>query len=127
MPEQLPGSDNTNVTGTQMTSADKQRASRIKRLLLGMRDVAEADVIVMGDTCLVGIKTDGNAGNTANVRDSIARRVKQADNTIKNCTVSDSSDTRAQIRRLLSATGNKTTNFADEFNKLIRGSNMMAK
>jgi YhcN/YlaJ family sporulation lipoprotein len=122
-----PGSDNNNVTGTQMTSADRQRASRIKRLLLGMRDVAEADVIVMGDTCLVGIKTDGNAGNTANVRDSIARRVKQADNTIKNCTVSDSSDTRAQIRRLLSATGNKTTNFADEFNKLIRGSNMMAK
>jgi YhcN/YlaJ family sporulation lipoprotein len=110
-----------------MTSADRQRASRIKRQLLGMRDVAEADVIVMGDTCLVGIKTAGNAGNTEDTRNSVARRVKQADNTIKNCTVSDSSDTLDRIRRLVNATGDSTVNFADEFNKLVRGSNMMAR
>ncbi|MGI6668810.1 MAG: YhcN/YlaJ family sporulation lipoprotein [Acetivibrionales bacterium] len=119
--------NNNNVTGTQMTSADRQRASRIKRQLLGMRDVAEADVIVMGDTCLVGIKTAGNAGNTEDTRNSVARRVKQADNTIKNCTVSDSSDTLDRIRRLVNATGDSTVNFADEFNKLVRGSNMMAR
>lgn len=123
----IPGLDKNNITGTKITSADRQRASRIKRQLLGMKDVAETDVIVMGDTCLVGIKTAGNAGNTANIRNNVARKVKQADNAVKNCTVSDSSDTLARIRRLLSTTGDGTANFTDEFNKLIRGSNMMAR
>ncbi|MGE5613652.1 MAG: YhcN/YlaJ family sporulation lipoprotein [Bacillota bacterium] len=121
------GLNNNNVTGTQMTSADRQRASRIKRQLLGMRGVDEADVIVMGDTCLVGIRTAGNAGNAANIRNNVARKVKQVDNNVKNCTVSDSADTLARIRRLVNTTGDRTVNFADEFNRLIRSTNMMTR
>jgi len=107
------------------TTPDRQKADNIRRQLMNMNGVADANVIVMGNTALVGYKPSGNTGNTKAVKDSIVNKCKQTDRTITNVTVSESPDIMARMSRLGTNVSNNGTvnNFADEFNKLINGLN----
>jgi len=133
------GNRTNNTAGTQMTDEDRQRASTIKKQLMNMNGIEEAEVIVMGNDALVGVRTSGNAG-VGQLRSTIARKIKQIDNTIKNVTVSDASDVMLRMRRLSS--GNRTNaganrnnrngdnvmdDIADEFRKLMQGANNMGR
>ncbi|MEN6313163.1 MAG: YhcN/YlaJ family sporulation lipoprotein [Clostridiaceae bacterium] len=107
------------------TAPDRQKADNIRRQIMNMKGVSDANVIVMGNTALVGYRPSGSAGNTKAVKDNIANKCKQVDRTITNVTVSESADIMARMSRLgTNITGTGTaTNFADEFRKLINGVN----
>lgn len=115
-------------TSGNITDADRRKADAIKRQVLGIRGVTAADVIVMGNTALVGIRTAG-AGNSAALRSSIDKRVRSMDTTIKRVAVSDSSDILARMRRLgagtttgmTGTTGGGTMNISEEFRRLVDG------
>ena len=108
-----------NSTGTQMSTADRQKADNIKRQIMNMPGVNSADVIVMGDTALCGVNTDGNA-SLSQLRNSISQRIKSIDGTIRNVAVSNDSNILTEIRRMLgvnsqsntggNATGNRMNN-----------------
>ena len=147
---------NNAITGTQLSAADRQKASTIKRQLMNMKGVDEAEVIVMGNDCLVGVRTAGNT-NAGQIKSAIAKRVKQIDSKIKNVTVDDTSDIMSRMRRLgmgtrtstgnrmngagingtrtngtgmngTNADGNNMMNsIADEFNRLMRRANNMTR
>jgi hypothetical protein len=132
---------NSNNNGTQISAADRQKASAIKRQLLNMNGVNDAEVIVMGNDCLVGVMTPG-AASSGQLKSAISRRVKQIDSTIQNVTVSDTSDVLARMRRLGSGTNtnygtgvndtnangrNLMNNISDEFNKLMQKANNMTR
>lgn len=130
--------NNTNMMGTQMSAADQRKASTIKRQLSNMNGVDEAEVIVKGVNALVGVRTSGNA-STGQLRNDITKRVRQIDSTIKNVTVSDTSDILVRMRSLGTGTrtntGTTTNNgvnntmndVADEFNKLMQRANNMTR
>lgn len=130
--------NNTNMMGTQMSAADRQKASTIKRQLSNMNGVDEAEVIVKGVNALVGVRTAGNA-STGQLRNTITKRVRQIDSTIKNVTVSDTSDIFEMMRRLGTGTrantgtttnngvNNTMDNVSDEFNKLMQRANNMTR
>lgn len=99
---------NNGVTGTQMSAADRQKADNIKRQIMNMPGVKSADVIVMGDTALCGVNTDGNA-SLSQLRNSISQKVKQMDGTIKNVAVSNESGILTEIRNMLGTNSQNTT------------------
>ena len=115
------------VTGNTMNSNDTYRASIIKRQLDNLSGVNNCNVVVSGDTALVGLRTTGNnAASMARLRTSIERRVKQADRTIRNVTVTDSPDILTRMGRLGTTAGNyngRTNNFMQEFNTLVNSLN----
>lgn len=132
---------NGNTIGTQISTADLQKASAIKRQLLNMNGVDEAEVIVMGDNCLVGVRPSGNA-SSGQLKSAITSRIRQIDNSIRNVTVGDTSDILTRMRslgmgtRTNSGTGMNGTNangsnmmdsVADEFNKLMQKVNNMTR
>lgn len=113
-----------NVTG-QQGAPDRQRADNIRRQLINMSGIADANVIVMGNRALVGFRPSGNTGNLNAVKSNITNKVKQIDKTITNVSVSESADIMARMSRLGANVTNNgmVNNFADEFNKLIKGLN----
>ncbi len=128
----------TNFMGTQMSAADRQKASAIKRQLSSMNGVDEAEVIVKGVNALIGVRTAGST-STGQLRNAITKRVRQIDSTIQNVTVSDTSDILERMRNLGTGTrtntGTTTNNginnmmndVADEFNKGMQRANNMTR
>jgi YhcN/YlaJ family sporulation lipoprotein len=122
-----------NTTGTQMSAEDRQRANTIKKQLMNMNGIEDAEVIVMGNNALIGVRTTGNEG-AGQLKSTITRKIRQIDNTIKNVTVSDTSDVLLRMRRLGTGTGanagvnrnnangnNVMDDITDEFNRLMQG------
>ncbi len=101
---------NTN-TGTRNdgTTADMLKASVLRKNVLATKGVNAAEVIVVGDTALVGIKTNGTV-SPSRCRADVNRKVKAADPSIKNCTVSDATDILTRMRRLTTNLTGTTSN-----------------
>lgn len=114
-----------NQANQQQTAPNRQKADNIKRQLMNMNGVADANVIVMGNTALVGFKPSGNRGDVNAVRSNIMNKVKEIDSTITNVTVSESADIMDRMNRLgTDITNNRPVNtITDEFNKMIDGLN----
>jgi len=110
-------------TNLAQTAPNLQKANNIKRQLMNMTGVQDANVIVMGNTALVGLKTRTTTKDITALRTSIANKVKAIDNTITNVTVSDSTDIMDRMNRLgTDITNNRPVNtITDEFNNLVRG------
>jgi hypothetical protein len=103
----------------QQTSFDTRKANMIRNKLDKMNGLTEANVLVLGDTCIVGYKSNSATGDTTALKDRITRAVKQADSTITNVLVSESSDIVERIKRL--GTGN--ANGINNTNGLNRNNN----
>jgi len=103
-------------------NADTKKAENIKAQVKSMNEVKDASVIVIGNTALVGCKLSGNAGNTADIRNKVIQKVKSTDNTITNCTVSESPQILDRINKLgTDITNNKPVNeISEEFNRIIK-------
>ncbi len=116
-----------NITGTM--AYNQQRAEKIKKHLTNMNGLRNVNVMVMGNTALVGCEPTGNTTNTTAVRNSIIKKVKQADPAIVNVTVSESADIMDRMNRLGSdMTNNKPMKtITEEFNRMINGITAPAK
>ena len=113
---------NTN-TGTSPktvgTGVDTLRSSALRRQVLSTKGVNAAEVIVVGDTALVGIKTNGTV-SSSRCKAAVSKKVKAADTSIKKVKVSDAKDILYKMRRLsTNLTGTTSSNFNTEFNHLV--------
>jgi hypothetical protein len=113
---------NTN-TGTSPrtvgTGVDTLRSSALRRHVLATKGVNAAEVIVVGDTALVGIKTNGTV-STSRCKAAVSRKVKATDTSIRKVKVSDATDILYRMRRLsTNLTGTTSNNFNTEFNNLV--------
>lgn len=128
VPGDMAGTTQGNLAGTtpggaNLTTADRQKADNIRMQLRRMSGISDANVIVMGNTALVGFKPSGATGNMNVVKRNITNKVKEIDRTITNVSVSESSDIMTRMNRLGTNMTNNgmVTNFADEFRKLVDG------
>mgnify|MGYP001455418136 FL=1 len=118
------GLNNTTGNGTanRLAGNDSRRAALIERQLENRNGIGDCEVLVNGDTALIGVKNiTGNTANMSALRSSIERKVKQIDSSIRKVMVTDSDDILTRMGRLGTAGNNNgmATNFADEFNDLI--------
>ncbi len=101
---------NTN-TGTKNagTTADALKAAALRKDVLATKGVNACEVLVVGDTALVGIKTNGTV-SPSRCKADVNRKVKAADPSIKNCSVSNSTDILTRMRRLTTNLSGTTSN-----------------
>lgn len=128
--QMIPGKNQPNNAGTnnqglrisQDQIADSQKKSdRIRKQLVQMREVDEANVLVVGNTCIVGYKPARTLIDTEATKKEIADRVKAMDNSITNCAVSESGDVMSRVGRISQdITNNRNIDNANnEINELI--------
>ena len=113
---------NTGNTGnTGNIASDRKMADTIASQVRNLNGVRDCQTVVMGDTALVGFRPESGAADVNAIKSNIVKRVKAANKSIKNVTVSESSDIMSRIQRLGSdITKNRPANtIKDEFNKLI--------
>lgn len=78
----------------------KQKADRIKNSITKMGEVDTANVVVVGNTCLVGYKPTRQSKGPDTTKNMITGRVKEMDNTIQNVICSESGDAMDRISRM---------------------------
>jgi YhcN/YlaJ family sporulation lipoprotein len=101
------------------TGVDTLRSSALRRQVLATKGVNAAEVIVVGDTALVGIKTNGTT-SSSRCKAAVSKKVKAADTSIRKVKVSDATDILYRMRRLsTNLTGTTSNNFNTEFNNLV--------
>ncbi len=112
-----------NLISRQQTDPNMEKADNLKRQLKKMNGVKNVNVIVIGNTALVGIEPTGNTKAANALRNSITKKVKEIDSTITNVTVSESSDIMRRINKLgTDITNNKPIKaITDEFNNMVNG------
>lgn len=86
------------ITGNG-TSQDGQRAQRIKAELEKLSELGEVNVVVSGNTALVGYKPVGQA-NADELKKDIIERVKQTDPNISTCAASEDADVVSRIQKM---------------------------
>ncbi|RCX17118.1 YhcN/YlaJ family sporulation lipoprotein [Anaerobacterium chartisolvens] len=107
----------------QQMAPDRQKAENIKNQLRDITEIADANVIVMGNTALVGYKPSGNMGDSNAAKNMIISKVKKIDRTITNVSVSEQPDMMNRMNRLgEDITNNRPMNdITNEFNQIMRG------
>lgn len=110
-----------NGAGTNLgTTYNAQKSASLRKHVLATKGVNAAEVVVVGDTALVGIKTNGTV-STAQCKAAVTRKVKAADASIRRVKVSDATDIFYRMRRLsTNLTGTTPKDFVTEFNNLVR-------
>lgn len=113
---------NQEYTPQLQSTPNRQKTDDIKRQLMKLNGVDNANVIVVGNTALVGCKLKNGTANSTAVRNSITNKIKEMDKTITNVTISESPNIMNRINMLGTDIGNKPAGtFMDEFNKLLKG------
>lgn len=113
------------ILGFQMSPQIKDykvKADKIKKQLESMKEVKNAHVMVVGSNALVGFKALSSVGNSGAKKDMIIRKVKEADPSIQNVTVSESPEIMNRVSKLYNDMVNrmKANEVVDEFNKMLR-------
>jgi len=123
------GMGNTGMGNTaglnQNAVPNRDLANRIASQVRNLNGVRDCQVVVMGDTALVGFSPESNRGNINAIKNDIIRRVKQTDRSIRNVTVTESSDFMSKLERLSNdIMNNRPVNtIRNEFNTLMRDLN----
>lgn len=112
------------ITNDQLNNTIVSRANRIAQRVEALPEVNKATVIINGNKAIVGCDVRGDLTNTidANLRNRIEAAVKAADRNIKTVSVTSDPTLMTRIRSLSIQmnNGNPISNFADEFEDLIR-------
>lgn len=106
----------------QAISADGTRANNIKVQLSKLPEISQVNVVVMGNTALVGYSPSPASKDVNDAKKAIADKVKQVDNAIANVAVSESGDMMANIGKLSGdITSNKPmSEISSRFSDLVR-------
>ena len=109
-------------TTEQQMAPDGQKAENIKNQLNQMKEIEDVNVVVMGNTALVGCKPSGNAKDINAVKEMIVKKVKEADKSITNVTVSEKTDIMEMISKLENdiKSNNPVDQITKEFNRIIQ-------
>lgn len=112
-----------NITNGQLSSMSN-RANIIAQRVEALPEVNRATVLINGNRAIVGIDVRGDLTNTidANLRNRIEAAVKAADRNIRTVSITSDPTLMTRIRNLSTQinNGNIISNFADEFEDLLR-------
>ncbi|HEY8361454.1 MAG TPA: YhcN/YlaJ family sporulation lipoprotein [Tissierellaceae bacterium] len=112
-----------NITNGQLSSMSN-RANIIAQRVEALPEVNRATVLINGNRAIVGVDVRGDLTNTidANLRNRIEAAVKAADRNIRTVSITSDPTLMTRIRNLSTQinNGNIISNFADEFEDLLR-------
>lgn len=112
-----------NITNGQLSSMSN-RANIIAQRVEALPEVNRATVLINGNRAIVGVDVRGDLTNTidANLRNRIEAAVKAADRNIRTISITSDPTLMTRIRNLSTQinNGNIISNFADEFEDLLR-------
>ena len=97
---------------------EDQRAKKIEHHLSKMNGISRVNVAVSGDTCVVGYEPSTASKDDDVIKNSIIKKVKEIDPSIKDCGVSESVDVLDSINRISNDLMNKKP--MNEINSEIR-------
>lgn len=125
---QMTTPNGTRSQAPQMTN-NTQKSEQIKSQLQNIPGVDDVSVVVNNNSCLVGYKPSGAAGDVKATKEKITKKVKELDKSITDVRVSESADIMSRIKKLSTEfTNSFTTNGANNgpmdeisnsFNKLM--------
>lgn len=127
------GGNNSPNFGLNNTRTAANQAERLSRSCEAVQGVDNATCVISGNTCYVGVDTDGGAtggnvayGNTndlSTVKQQCAQKVKAANPQIKTVYVSTDANFFERLRRVSDGmrNGNVGDNFRNELSELVRG------
>lgn len=112
-----------NITNGQLSSMSN-RANIIAQRVEALPEVNRVTVLINGNRAIVGVDVRGDLTNTidANLRNRIEAAVKAADRNIRTVSITSDPTLMTRIRNLSTQinNGNIISNFADEFEDLLR-------
>ncbi|MCX8129619.1 MAG: YhcN/YlaJ family sporulation lipoprotein [Clostridia bacterium] len=120
-----PGGIRLNQQGQQNTDQatfDTQRANKIKNQLKNMKEIKNANVVVRGNTALIGYTPSNNTKDTNKIRNTLNSKVKQIDSSIVNVVATDKSNMNTTINKLAGDIANSrpANDLANRFNKIVQ-------
>lgn len=120
-----PGTAGLMQMNQQQITDGRMKADRIKAQLANMNDIRNANVVVVGNTALVGFNTTTADVDPVRARDMVISKVKQADNSITNVLTTNAQDVLMSIGRLSDdITHNRPVNsIQNDFNQIVRSIN----
>lgn len=121
-----PGQDGVNPMNYegnyQPMTMDKEKSSKIEEQLKNINGVENINVMVNGNTALVGYKPSGAAGDPTATKAEIVKKVKEIDKSITEVRVSEAPDIMSKMKKLSTdLTNNKAVdNISSEFDKIFK-------
>ncbi|MCX7710696.1 MAG: YhcN/YlaJ family sporulation lipoprotein [Clostridia bacterium] len=118
--------NNNNAQYTQQQITDgRGKSDNIKRQLGTIKEIRNPNVVVIGNTALVGFNTANTKVDAAKARDMVINKVKQVDPSVTNVLATDSQDVLPGITRLSEDIRNNrpVNTIGDNFNQIVRGIN----
>lgn len=119
----LSGTTNNPLTQLQQqTGDDRKRCDTIRKGIEGMEGIDKVNVVVSGNTALVGYASPKPAQDTDKIKTTISNKVKQLDKNITNVAVSESSDVMTRIGNIYNDITNKkpADKISNEINNLFQ-------
>lgn len=120
----LPGTDadlDRRAPQTQQMVDYRQKSNNVRNQVAAMGEVEKANVVVVGNTCLVGYKPSRLSKDVNATKKMISERVKQTDRSIDNVVVSESADVMDRVNRLYNDIANNRpmNEVNNEFKQLV--------
>jgi len=103
--------------GLQGLNEMKQKSDNITKQLDAMPEIDKVNVLVTGDTCLVGYSPANAQGDPNARKNMVIEKVKQIDPTLNNVVVSESQDVMNRINQLINDMANNKS--MDEINREV--------
>ena len=101
---------------------DTVRADSIKAQLAGLKEIKDVNVVVIGNSCLVGYTPTSASTDPDATKSLVASRCKQADNTIAGVTCGDTPNLNSRIAQMNNDfRGNRPSgDMSSRFNDLVK-------
>jgi hypothetical protein len=101
---------------------DSTRADNIKSQLAGLKEIQDVNVVVIGNSCLVGYTPTESSTDPNATKDLVAARCKQADSNIAGVTCGDTPDINSQIAGINSdlQTSKPAGDMSSRFNDIVK-------
>lgn len=100
----------------------RQKAENIRKQLLTMQELRDANVIVVGNAALVAFTPQNPSTDADTMKNMVISRVKQIDTGITNVTCSQSADVMNQVGKLYNDMANHRpmNEVTNDFNQIIK-------
>lgn len=120
--DMFPGVDRNDTATPTVDLYDREKSEKIKSQLEKMQEIKSPNVIVTGNTAIIGCKPSNAETDVSGAKNAVINKVKQIDPSINNVLVSTSEDILTRIGTIVNnLTGNRPANdINDQLAKLMQ-------
>jgi len=99
----------------------RSKSRNIERQVETVKNVKDANVMVVGNTALVACNPSSTNVDTTDLRTAITQKIKSVDPSITNVVVTESANVMASMNKMFSNMSNKSmTQITQDFNNMIK-------